>query len=93
MKLIIKATRGILTGFYVRPFAVGEADVFELNAGLAKDQTGQFGTTSTRVVKVVKLVNRHTVITIEKEIKAIKERLTDGFQHFGSMAINIQHIG
>jgi hypothetical protein len=68
---------------------VGEADVFELLAGLAENQAGQFGTTSTRVVKVVKLVNRHTVITIEKEIKAIKERLTDGFQHFGSMAIKI----
>jgi hypothetical protein len=39
---------------------VGEADVFKFDSGLAENQARQLGTTSARVVEVVKLVNRHT---------------------------------
>jgi hypothetical protein len=40
---------------------MGETDVLEFDAGLTEDQPGQFGTTLTRIVKVMQLVDGHLV--------------------------------
>jgi hypothetical protein len=40
---------------------MGETDVLEFDAGLTENQPGQFGTTLTRIVKVMQLVDGHIV--------------------------------